>query len=66
MGLKSVTINSKGCVMVPNVIQNGLNLITRHFKLLCMGFKISQNQFQGVCNGPQCYLKWVKFNYEAF
>ena len=52
--------------MVPNVIQNGLNLITRCFKLLCMGFKISQNQFQGVCNGPQCYLKWVKINYEAF
>ena len=26
MGLKSVRINSEGRVMVPNVIQNGLNL----------------------------------------
>ena len=50
--------------MVHNVNQNLLNLIMRHFKLPVVGFKISDSQFQGVYNGPECYLKLVKFNYK--
>ena len=44
-------INSKGCVLVPKVIQNGLNLITRHIILPVM-FQNSWNQFQGYIMIP--------------
>ena len=38
----------------------------QNFKLPTMGFKTVWNQFQSVSNCPLWYLKWIKFNYEAF
>ena len=48
------------------LFKNWLNVITRYFKLLTMGFKIGLNQFQSMHNGPNVIQNGLNLNVRLF